>query len=235
MKSIYYLFLFVLFAYACHPKQDKKAIKTEIKKDSVARPQTTNDHSKEFLDLFKDLSPHKLHIYHPDWIDGEITPSHYRGQKIDLSKYPYFQNCRLSCYIELGDNDEVNVFALGKFQVNDQYMGLIVRQPSQYEEILIQLFFWDKKEKRVLDGLTLADGFGDEGWRFDTESWITEFEFNKKMTIVSRKKDSDINVQNENATTVVRDTLWINRFDGKKFNTELGRTKDTVHYKLRAW
>jgi hypothetical protein len=181
------------------------------------------ENSEEFLSLFKDIDPNGLHIF----------TSQSEGNSIDVRKYKYVHNQGIFFNIEACKRGHRKIFAIGKFDLNNEHLALITRQHSQYTESLVQLLLWDKQQQKIYKGITLADGFGDEGWYFDIESWIKTFQFDKELSVVTWRKDSEYD---ENFThKTIKDTLTITHFKGATFETKALNRKDTSGLTLKNW
>jgi len=188
----------------------------------------------EFLDLFKTINPNGLHIYPPSWdSNGNLNKTPFEGTPINVNKFSFVENKEIFLNIQACKEGNSHIYSIGKFEINDEYLGLIVRQQSQYNESLLQLLLWDKKQNKIVKGLDLADSFGDEGWYFDTESWIREYKVNSTFKIITRRKDSEFDEDFKNRT--YSDTLKTNVFANGKFLESLNELRDTVNFKLKEW
>ena len=221
---------------ACTNKKSEESQTLTAKKDSVKLV----DNSTEFLGLFKTINPIGLHIYPPTWDSlGSINKTPFKGVHINVAKFPCIQNEEILINVEGYKKGIYNIYAICKFEINNTYLGLILRQYSQYDESLVELLLWNKKERMIETGIELADSFGDAGWYFDLESWITKFEYNKELEIVSRRKDfipkDDDYSSDEYKNDITTDTLKISRLINSKFITKLENQKDTIKYILKNW
>ena len=235
MRNVLLFLTIILLLVSCNSRKNNKTDLKTIDSDSVLQI----DKSKEFLSLFKTIDPNGLHIYPPSWDkNGILIKFPFEGKAIDVFKSPYVDNKKLFINIQACKEGKSNIYAIGKFDININYYGLIIRQYSQYDESLIQLYLWDKKQNKIINGLDLADSFGDAGWIFDVESWITKYRYNNVLEIVSRRKDfipkADFK-SNEDMDSITTDTLWISRLSNSKFITRLENKKDTIKYKLKNW
>jgi hypothetical protein len=207
-----------------------------VNKDEHAKSDTfvQIDNHIDFLKLFRDIKAQNLHIY-PLTRDenGDIKSYPFEGIRIDLNKFNYLNDEKLFNNIQAYRNSSSNAYAIGKFEIDSNYIGLLFRVRSQYDESLIQLFLWDKKNKKIVNGIDLADSFGDEGWYFDLESWIIEYKNNGILKIVTHRKDSDLQEDETNAK--INDTLKLYTFEKGKFQSKMRNLSDTAFYKLISW
>jgi len=237
MKDIILILILIVTFTSCTDQKSLKPDSITMKFDSSQIKQL--DTSTEFLNLFKNIKPQGLHIYPPNWDEnGKIIKTPYEGVIIDVHKFQYTDNSDIFVNIEACRKGDCNIYALGKFDINDNYIGLLFRQWSQYSESLIQLMLWDKKEKKIISGLDLADSFGDAGWYFDLESWIKNFQYNGQLEIISRQKDfipKEEFTSIEDSDSIITDTLRISYLSNSKFITKLYNQPDKTKYKLKNW
>lgn len=231
MKILMTIIVLIILCSCNNLKDNKNAV---IERNTDSLQTDLIDNSNEFLNLFRNIEPKNLHVYTIERDEeGEIISSLFEGVSIDVRMYSYVNDENIFINIQACNEGYSNLFAIGKFDINDKYWGLIIRQRSQYDESLIQLMFWDKNQKKIVYAYDLADSFGDAGWYFDKESWIKEFEYNKKLIIVNRQKDYI--PDEETSTVTITDSLKINHFNGSVFVTKDLNLKDTVYYKLIRW
>ncbi|MGV3540441.1 MAG: hypothetical protein ACO1OQ_11560 [Rufibacter sp.] len=249
MKSRYLLFLLFSFLASCNAKQEPQAnysnassVEESKSIDSSAALDNTNTQvsevdstqSRTFLSLFKSISPKGYHAFSPEFSDGlKVLDRQFQGVPIDAKKFQGLLKEDAVPYLGSILQGYGGIFAIGKFDINKQYTGLVVRQHSQYSDTQIALLLWDKQRNQIGKGLELADMFGDAGWFFDRESWITEFVPNETLVIVTRTKDFE---PNENFTSgTVTDSMSVSRFSGGKFITTNAPSQDTTKFKLKRW
>ena len=231
MKNLMTIIVLIILCSCNNLKDNKNAV---IERSTDSLQTELIDNSNEFLNLFRNIEPKNLHVYTIERDEeGEIISSLFEGVSIDVRMYSYVNDENIFINIQACKEGYSNLFAIGKFDINDKYWGLIIRQRSQYDESLIQLMFWDKNQKKIVYAYDLADSFGDAGWYFDKESWIKEFEYNKKLIIINRQKDYI--PDEETSTVTITDSLKINHFNGSVFVTKDLNLKDTVYYKLIRW
>ena len=230
--SILLVLIIILFSCANNSNNNKQ-------ENSINDSASKIDNSSEFLNLFKTINPQGLHIYTiVRDKNGNIIKSPFIGQKIDVNKFHYTDDSLIFINIRACRENTSNIFAVYKFDINQTFTGLITRQFSQYDETLIQLLLWDKNTKVVKPGIDLADAFGDEGWFFDKESWITKFSYNSDFSIVSRKKDfigEDIDENNRKTPEIITDTLTTAVFHEGKFITSASGKLNKNDFILTNW
>ncbi|MCX6230104.1 MAG: hypothetical protein NTZ33_01050 [Bacteroidetes bacterium] len=232
MRNKFLIIGILLLSVSCLNKN----LDNSVNKDEQSKSNTLEqkDNFVDFLNLFRDIKPQKLHIY-PLTRDenGDIKGYPFEGIRIDVNKFKYMDDENLFNNIQAYKDSSGNAYAIGKFEIDSNYIGLLFRVRSQYDETLIQLFLWDKKNKKIINGIDLADSFGDEGWYFNLESWIIEYKENGILKIVTRRKDSDL--QEDETTAKISDTLKLYTFKKDKFQLKLRNLSDTTSYKLISW
>jgi len=232
MKKILLFISLSLFLASCTNKKSQKA--DSIAVDSVRSESVQTDTTTGFLNLFKNIDPQNLQVYPPSWDkNGKLIKSPFEGVIIDVNKYPYTDNSSIFLNIKACKKGSSHIYAVGKFEINTNYTGLIIRQMSQYKESLIQMVLWDKHQHKILDGLYLADSFGDEGWSFDRESWFTKSKKSPNFRIVTRQKERNPTIDYTDYTYT--DTLRMYELNGKVFKMSQMNIKDTSIYQLKNW
>ena len=231
MRNVsFFLLLVVFFATSCNAKRQHNPESTTQKIDNAV----SSEKMAEFLSLFKTIDPKGLHVYPPTWNkNGKLNSTPFEGVIIDVDKYPYTDNKDIFINIQACKSGISHIYAVAKFDIDTKYIGLIIRQYSQYDESLLQLLLWDKNQKKIVKGIELADSFGDEGWYFDTESWIIEYKVDSILKVVTWRKDSEFDDDFKNKT--FNDSLKIIIFKSGRFIETLGDLSDTINFQLKEW
>jgi len=230
MRNLLFIIATILLTLtSCNNKKSQESQPLTAKTDSTIHV----DKATEFLELFKVINPNGLHIYSPTWdIEGNINKTPFEGTQISVEKFPYVNNKEFFRSLPSCKKGFSHINAVGKFEINRQYIGLIVRQLSEYDDSLIQLFLWDKKQNKIEKGIDLADLFAGEGYYSDTESWIVEYKTGLTLKIVTRKKDCDF----ENLKyKIYKDSLKTNVFSGGKFTETQNELSDSLNFRLKEW
>jgi len=233
MKKVLPFLIMFLLIISC------KKQSTQIINDSIVLKQGNNntETSDDFLNVFKNIEAKGLHIYPPTFDDGgKIIKTPFEGIPIDIKRYKFFEDKSIFFNEDAVEKGLSNIYAVGKFEMNDKFIGLIIRQRSQYDETLIEIVLWDKNKKKIISSLTLADTFGDENWFFDKESWIKDFRYNKELKIISRKKDkiSKENCFKVNCDSIETDSFRLSQFKTNKFISKIIKVADLENYKLKV-
>jgi len=231
MKSIWITIFFVLTLVSLgNTKKEHNEFRINVLTNSKT---VSIDKFDEFLSLFKEIKPKGLHMYPPKWDSlGILIQTPFEGTRVDANNFAFLDE-KVFFNLKACREGQSNIFAIGKFEISDKYIGLITRQESQYDESLIQLMLWEKQANKIIRTFELADSFGDEGWHFDKESWIKEFSFNKNLEIVTRRKDCSPN--DDFTKFSYTDSLEIYQLDEQQFIKSYLNLSDTVNYKLKQW
>ena len=149
----------------------------------------------DLLAMFEEIQPDNLHVWAKCDKPGGAK---FQGKQLDTTYFPLFGSY-MNGYKQYSTDPKTHItkysgsylYACYKFNIDDSFIGLIVRGPSQYEESAIDLWICDKRNNRLIKSIELADSFGDENWYFNKESWIKAM--NNSFLIISRKIDHEIN------------------------------------------
>ena len=148
-----------------------------------------DDSANIFLKTFQDITVDTLHVFSQF---GTNQDAKFQGKEIDKSFYHYFAfDENLTFNLKENNVPKEHIYSCYKFKLSDSKTGLLIRIPSQYDVTAIDLFVWDNSTKRIESKETLSDGFGDEGWYFVQDAWITDLNRDGKLDILKRKKDHD--------------------------------------------
>jgi hypothetical protein len=198
-----YLKILVLFNFAflgCSQPNNEVDKNTEITNSdfSIHFPKPKHlslDTTNDFIKLFKPNTSRSIHINSPCYnakrnkYEGEFA-----GQKIPKRFYSYFNfDTILSSNLSNG----AEIFSSYRLGLTDSITALIVRRRSQYSETAIDLYFWDNKKNKITEEFELADSFGDGGWYFIKDAWLTDLNNDGLLDLINRKKDFWIEEEEE--------------------------------------
>ena len=190
-----------------------------------------SDSANIFLSAFQDISVDTLHVFSQF---DTIQQAKFQGKEIDKSFYHYFAfDENLTYNLEANNVPKKNIYSCFKFKLSDGKTGLLIRTPSQYDVTAIDLFIWDNATKRIESKETLSDGFGDEGWYFVQDAWITDLNRDGKLDILKRKKDH--NVDSDDSTKVSNtDSIFVFLAKDNKFQKSTLQI-DKRKFRLQHW
>jgi hypothetical protein len=182
----------IVFCFSCHQKQDTpKPENSNIKKES---------RFKNLLSKYREKSFDTLHVYSPEEMKGE-----YKGVELDSADLILFppeiprQN----------DIDPPGVFAVYKFQIDTNTIGLITRTPSEYESSSIKLFFFDKSRDYITSYIELAESWGDAGDVAIKDAWVFKNHQKQFQSFIQVREMHYNSAEDEKDTTVEK---WNNYY-----------------------
>jgi hypothetical protein len=187
--------------------------------------------SANFLAKFCDTNAENLHIYSP--FEGS-NGKRFEGKKIDSTFYKYFSKQSWFWY---STEKKAQIFGCFKFRISSSITGLLVRIESQYSETAIDLCLWDNNSKEIKYSFELADKFGDGGWYFVKDAWLTDLNKDGLLDIIIRKKDNsneNENIQNAPINFKTSDSIKVYISHGsfyKRSKTPI----DTARYNILNW
>lgn len=148
----------------------------------------------DFLAKFKNKAFDTLYVYSPGSDTGE-----YGGLKLDSADAVLFPTEIAQAHF----NDPPGLFAVYKFPLDKQFIGLIARTPSMYYPTSIKLFLYDSVKGQITTYTELAETWGDAGDVLEKSSWIFRNR-GKTQAFVSTTEIHDHSVEDEKDTTVER-------------------------------
>jgi len=229
MKKIAMIIL-TLVLLSCTKKltENQEKIINPNKRIEQKAQESLKRNTAEFLAEFKTIESTELHVYsRENDKNGNPNKTPFKGKIIDVNNYKLFDDKTLFEYLDLYKDGSYHLYAVAKFEINDNYTALIIRQYSEYDESLLQLVLWDKKEEKIKKGVDLSDSWGDADFRFTKESWIYRQNNNQEIKIITRKKEghSTDEFNKEETTDSLKTYLFVgNEFTVKK-NEATGMTQ----------
>ena len=142
--------------------------------------------SQELFNQFLDIPADTIHVF----FDSKDQPikEPFTGRLMDTSFFKLLNGANL---LRPFDPESDRLFSCFRFAMGHDRTGFLVRVPSQYEESAVDLFVWNNVDNRFESRHELSDGFGDEGWHFNQESWILDLNHDGTLDIVTRKIEVD--------------------------------------------
>jgi hypothetical protein len=193
-KTIYLLLLLLNFGCG-QEQQQKKDVSKTLEKESKY---------KTLLSKYKDRPFDTLHVYSPEELNGV-----YKGVQLDSADAILFPKDIAQQHF----SDTPGLFAVYKFVIDSNRIGLITRTPSEYVPSSIKLFFFDKAKDMITSYIELAESWGDAGdvwikdaWIFKNKSDLTSFIMVQEMHYNSVEDEKDTTVQRWNYYTLLNIT-----------------------------
>lgn len=208
MKKLITIFV-VLSLISC----GKEVPKTEIKKEKVPETEVWVSKNQKFLDKFKTIDFDTLKVFSSDDVydDKKIE---FRGKQLDVNDIKLFPK-----EVRLIDVDKVDAYSVYKFDIDKNYIGLIIRTPSEYWSSSIKLFIYDKNKEIVTNYEELGESIGDAGFHMDISSWIIKNNSSYKIFKWIYEYD-DYSVEDENDKRIVKtNTYYLLKLNKEKFDT----------------
>ena len=215
--------IFIILTASC---SDHKSTKREA-------PAIT-DITATFLAIFQDIDPEGLHVYSPcDTTDGHKFTGRVIAQR--FHHYFSFDKAFTETIQSFSKDTLSHIYSCFKFPLSDSRTGLLVRWPSQYDESAIYLFTWDNKLKKMIAGENIADTFGDEGWYFIQDAWLTDINKDKKLDIVIHRMDHDQDIEDSTKAPAIKDSLAVLLADGKAGFIPARVNLDSSRFRILNW
>lgn len=179
-------------------------IVTLLSCDQNQNPNTTLDTKRgskyeKLLSKFKDIEIDTLRIYSPEYSSdsSEKLNGEYIGIELDSTDAILFPNDIAQQHF----NDPPGLYAIYKFKVDSNTLGLITRTPSEYVPSSIKLFYFDKIKDSITSYLELAETWGDAGDYMSKDSWLFKDKLQNLQAFTWVMEGHDNSVDNEKDTT----------------------------------
>lgn len=166
---------------------------------------------ESLLSKYREITIDTLRVYSPESLTGE-----FQGVELDSMDASLFpEEISKQHYLE-----PPGLFAIGKFKVDENRIGLITRTPSEYVPSSIKLFLFNTTQNKIESYFELADVWGDAGDYVRKDSWILK-EKNNQLKIFTWVLETHQNdVDNEKDTTVQENNYYyLMNLSGKAIDT----------------
>lgn len=183
-KTIYLLLLISGFGCGQNQKEQQEVSNT-VKKESKY---------KTLLQKFEEKSFDTLRVYSPEELDGE-----YKGVQLDSADAILFPEDIAQQHFR----DTPGLFAVYKFLIDSNRLGLITRTPSEYVPSSIKLFFFDVVKDTITSYIELAESWGDAGDVWIKDAWIFKNQSDYESFVMVQEMHHN-SVEDENDTTIRR-------------------------------
>ena len=189
-----------------------------------------NDNAADFLELFTKINIDTFHIYSSI---GKKPDNKFLGTQIDKRYYHFFKFDTILTYNLIDDRGpKESIHACYKFKLSDNTTGLLLRTPSLYEVTAVDLYIWDNTIAKIIGREYLSDGYGDEGFEFVQDAWITDIDKDGNIDIIKRRKDHDIDLDDESKVSS-SDSIFAFLWRENKFvksSIRIEPVKFPIHY-----
>lgn len=146
------------------------------------------------LSKFKEITIDTLRIYSPPESKGK----EFNGVVLDSADAILFP----TEIAEQHFGDPPGLFAIYRFTIDSNRLGLIARTPSVYSASSIKIFFFDIAKDSITSYVELAESLGDAGAYWEKESWLFNDKNKHLITFMWIFESFDNSVENEKDTTI---------------------------------
>lgn len=181
-----FIYIFIATLLSCDQSE---------KTDTTVETKSGSKYEK-LLSKFKDISIDTLRVYSPEYSSEKLT-GEYIGIELDSTDAILFPNDIALQHF----NDPPGLYAIYKFSVDSNTLGLITRTPSEYVPASIKLFYFDKIKDSITSYLELADSWGDAGDYMSKDSWLFKDSLQNLQAFTWVMEGHDNSADNENDTT----------------------------------
>jgi len=178
----------------------------------------SNSKYEPLLTLFTDINIDTLEVYSPNPKKVDDTSDVMSGHTIDSINARLFPEE----VVEQHFHDMHGLFAIYKFAIDKNRLGLLARTPSEYEPSSIKLFILNTSKDSITSYIELGELLGDAGDVMIKKSWLFRdstqrllaltYETQKYFHSADDPKDSTVDVKNYyslfNLSTDRIDTLF---------------------------
>lgn len=205
--------LIAILTFLCLVSCGKEVPKTEIKKEKVPETEVWVSKNQKFLDQFKTVDFDTLKVYSGEEIYNEKFE--FFGKKIDSSDVNLFPE-----QYNAFDNGKIETYAVYKFNIDENNLGLIARTPSEYWPTSLKLFVYNKSQERIIDFIEIAESWGDAGDVLTKKSWIYKAKNNQLNCFLWRYYAHDDSMDEDNETpSFMENHYFLLQFNNGKFDT----------------
>ena len=180
MKTVIWLGSLFLFL-SCNQSEKPKPVE-EIKIDSKF---------SRLLSKFKAVSIDTLHVYSSEGYGA------YKGVELDSTDAILFPREIREAHFA----DPPGLFAVYRFSIDSNRLGLIARTPAMYVPSSVKLFFFDKAKDSITSFIELAESWGDAGDWMTKDSWLIRSGNKDLRAFVWVLEGHDNSIEDPQATT----------------------------------
>jgi len=107
-------------------------------------------------------------------------------------------------------SDGEDIYAVGWLPLTPSHEVYLLRTPSQHDASALTLWAYDIRMGVWSPPLEIADRFGDAGWSFRKEAWITPSSDGTDVSVVVHRLDADDDIESDTPKpTVGPDSLYV--------------------------
>lgn len=206
MKKLIAILIVLISCKKGHPE-------TEIIKEKVPEIKVWVSKNQKFLDQFKTVDFDTLKVYSGEEIYNENFE--FFGKKIDSCDVKLFPE-----KYDVFESGKIETYAIYKFNVDENNLGLIARTPSEYWPTSLKFFVYNKSQEKIINFIEIAESWGDAGDILTKKSWIYKDKNNQLNCFLWRyyAHDDSMDVDNE-TPSFMENHYFLLRFTNGKFDT----------------
>lgn len=186
MKKL--LYLIVIFATFVGCNQRKP-----IKSGASAKSQKKSKYSN-LLAAYNNIAIDTLWVYSSD-----DSVNAYTGRALDSVNALFFPKDMAQWHF----SEPPSLFAIYKFAIDANRLGLITRTPSEYVPSSIKLFILDLKKDSLTSYVEIAESWGDAGDYMIKNSWLFRDSSQHLQALIDVTQGHDNSADDAKDTTVV--------------------------------
>lgn len=189
MKKLFYLICLAGIASCEQPKPIKSR---------ANRHQPLNSKYNSLFELYPNIAIDTLWVYSPD-----DTLTAYKGRALDSTNALFFPEDMYKQHF-----GEPSLFAVYKFAIDTNRLGLLTRTPSEYVPSSIKMFIYDKRNDSLTSYIELGETWGDAGDWMIKNSWLFRDSSNRLHAFIDVTQGHDNSVDDPKDTTVVQEDQY---------------------------
>ncbi|THU33416.1 hypothetical protein FAM09_25020 [Niastella caeni] len=190
MNKLLYL-LFLITVFSCEqPQSIKSKAGAETQKDSKYN---------SLLSLFNNVAIDTLEVY-----STEDPADPMSGRAIDSINALFFPEDMAQWHL----HQPPGLFAIYKFGIDSNRIGLLARTPSDYVPSSVKLFFFDMAKDSLSSYIELGERWGDAGDYTIKNSWLFRDSSRHVQILINVTNGHHNEVDDPRDTTVVEQDLY---------------------------
>ncbi|OQP64474.1 hypothetical protein A3860_21130 [Niastella vici] len=165
-----------------------------------SKAKQSNSKFEPLLAQFKDIGIDTLQVY-----STQDSTDIMSGRAIDSIGASFFPEEMAQAHF----HEPPSLFAIYKFSIDKNRLGLLARTPSEYVPSSIKLFIFDSAKDSITSYIELGETIGDAGDYMIKNTWIFKDTSSKHLqALVNITQGHDNSVDNPKDTTVKEDEYY---------------------------
>jgi len=188
MKKLLYLIVISCTISGCDQMKPLKNANTQKKSKY-----------ENLLVQYNNIAVDTLWVYSPN-----DSLKAYQGRAIDSINALFFPSDMAQQHF----NEPPSLFAIYKFAIDTNRLGLITRTPSEYVPSSVKLFILDKKKDSLSSYIELGETFGDAGDYMTKNSWLFRDSSQHLYALIDVTQGHDNSADDPKDTTIVEKDFY---------------------------